>query len=88
MTKFLRELLPQRLSAVIALCILLCLTSYTLTCCTLALVDKKDVLDCIEANSVVGVDQLVEILHVRAWANDPRDRAAQECQTFLRGRQH
>jgi hypothetical protein len=27
---------------------------------TLALVDKKDVLECIETNSVKGVDQLVE----------------------------
>ena len=59
MTKFLRDLLPQRLNAVVALCVSLCLTSYTLTCCMLALVNKKDVLDCIEINSVVGVDQLV-----------------------------
>ena len=59
-TKFLRDLLPQRLNAVAALCVSLCLTSYNWTCRTLGLVDKKDVLDCIETNSVIGVDQLVE----------------------------
>ncbi len=77
-TKFLRDLLPQRLNAVIVLCVSLCLTSYTLTCRTLALVNKKDVLDCIETNSVVGVDQLVEILHIHAWANDPSNSAVQD----------
>jgi hypothetical protein len=56
---FLRDLLPRRLNAVVALCVSLCHTSYTLTGHTLALVNKKDVLDCIETNSVVGVDQLV-----------------------------
>jgi hypothetical protein len=60
MTKFLRDLLPQRLNAVDALCVSLCLTSYNWTCCTLGLVNKKDVLNCIETNSVIGVDQLVE----------------------------
>ncbi len=59
-TKFLRDLLPQRLNAVAALCVSLCLTSYHWTCRTLGLVDKKDVLDCIKTNSVIGVDQLVE----------------------------
>jgi hypothetical protein len=94
MTKFLRDLLPQRLNAVVALCVSLCLISYTLTFRMLALVNKKDVLDCIETNSVVGVDllvgvdQLVEILRVRAWANDHSNRAAQECRSFLGGRQH
>jgi hypothetical protein len=58
-TKFLRDFLLQRLNAVVALCVSFCRTSYTLTCHTLALVNKKDVLDCIETNSVVGVDQLV-----------------------------
>ncbi len=86
--KFLRDLLPQRLNAVTALCVSLCLTSYTLTCRTMALVNKKDVLDCIEMNSLVRVDQLVEILRVRAWENDPSSRAAQECWSFLGGRQH
>jgi hypothetical protein len=60
MTKFLRDLLPQRLNAVAALCVSLCLTSYNWTCPTLGLVNKKDVLDCIETNSEIGVDQLVE----------------------------
>jgi hypothetical protein len=61
MTKFLRDLLPQRLNAVAAaLCVSLCLTSYNWTCRTLGLVNKKDVLDCIEMNSVTRVDQLVE----------------------------
>jgi hypothetical protein len=60
MTKVLRDLLPQRLNAVAALCVSLCLTSYNWTCHTLGLVNKKDVLDCIETNSVIGVDQLVE----------------------------
>ncbi len=59
-TKFLRDLLPPRLNAVAAICVSLCLTSYHCTYCTLGLVDKKDVLDCIETNSVIGVDQLVE----------------------------
>jgi hypothetical protein len=59
-TKFLRDLLPQRLNASAALCVSLCLTSYYWTCCTLVLVHNKDVLDCIETNSVVGVDQWVE----------------------------
>ena len=59
-TKFLRDLLPQRLNAVAALCVSLCLTSYNWICCTLGLVNKKDALDCIETNSVIGVDQLVE----------------------------
>ncbi len=42
----------------------------------LALVNKKDVSDCIEMNSVVGEYQLVEkrILCVRAWANDPSNQ--------------
>ncbi len=48
--KFLRDLLPQRLKAGIALCVSLCLTSYNRTCRTLGLVNKKDVLDCIETN--------------------------------------
>ncbi len=62
MKTFLRDLLPQRLNAVVEFCISLCLTSYNWTrdSCTLALVDKKDVSDCIEMDSVVGVDQLVE----------------------------
>jgi hypothetical protein len=60
MTKFLRDLLPQKLNAVTALCVSLCLTSYHWVCCTLGLVNKKDVLDCIETNSVIGVDQLGE----------------------------
>jgi hypothetical protein len=38
----------------------LCLTSYNWTCHTLGLFDKKDMLDCTEMNSVIGVDQLVE----------------------------
>jgi hypothetical protein len=59
MTKFLRDLLPQRLNAFVELCISLCLTSYNWTHAQ-ALVDKKDVLDCIETKSVIGVDQLVE----------------------------
>ncbi len=60
MTNFLRDLLPQRLNAVAALCVSLRLTSYHWTCHTLGLVDKNDVLDCIKTNSVIGVDQLVE----------------------------
>ncbi len=39
-TKFLRDLLPQRLDAVAALCVSLCLTSYYWTCRTLGLVEK------------------------------------------------
>jgi hypothetical protein len=46
MTKFLRDLLPQKLNAVAALCV---------SCHTLGLVNKKDVLDCIETISVIGV---------------------------------
>jgi len=54
-TKFLRDLWSQRLNAVAELCVSLCLTSYNWTNCTLAIfVNKKDVLDCIESNSVVG----------------------------------
>jgi hypothetical protein len=37
--------------------------------------------DSIEMNSVVGVDQLVEILHVHAWENDSSNTAAQECRS-------
>ena len=53
-TKFLRDLLHQILIAVAALCVSLCLSH------TLGLVDKKDVLDCKEMNSVIGEDHLVE----------------------------
>ena len=58
--KLLRDLLPQRLNALAALCVSLCLISYNWTCRTLGLVDKKDVLDCIETNSAIMVDQVVE----------------------------
>jgi hypothetical protein len=80
MTKFLRDLLPQRLNAVAALCVSLCLTSYHWTCCTLGLVDKKDVIDCIETNSAIGVDQLVEkrdLLHT-CLGKCPSNRVVQD----------
>jgi hypothetical protein len=58
-TKFLRDLLPQRLNAAVELCILFCLTSYNWTCAHWRLSTRK-MSDCIETNSVIGVDQLVE----------------------------
>ncbi len=57
MTKFLRDLLPQRLNAIIEFCISLIVPHIIqLDSCTLALVDKNHVSDCIEMNSVAGVD--------------------------------
>jgi hypothetical protein len=53
--KFLRDLLSQRLNALAEFCVSLCLTSYNWTNYTLVMfINKKDVLDCIESNSVVG----------------------------------
>jgi hypothetical protein len=43
----------------------------------LALVNKKDVFNCIEANSVVKVDQLVDKRNL-AWAINPSNKAAQK----------
>jgi|694.fasta_scaffold19283_8 hypothetical protein len=54
-TKFSRDLLSQRLNAVAEICVSLCLTSYNWTNRTLSIfINNKDVLDCIESNSVVG----------------------------------